>query len=157
MGNPKAPRRLAISDAERGRRDKETLLNRLRLLGLDDEGLRDLEEHWDDFDESWTPEFRYQLTRTSDARLLALIRGREDEYRYATTTEDDESLEARARAVAAAEPEAQDKLNGTIREVLAWVGDDPVRAMAARNLEANPEGASRVTLLDALDRILNGT
>ena len=41
--------------------------------------------------------------------------------------------------------------DGTISEVLAWVGDDIVRAEAALQVEL--EGRRRKTLVDALDQI----
>jgi hypothetical protein len=38
--------------------------------------------------------------------------------------------------------------SGTVSEVLAWVGDDPLRAVAARIVEER--GKNRKSLLDAL-------
>lgn len=42
---------------------------------------------------------------------------------------------------------------GTVHEVLDWVGDDKDRAQAA--LDAEKEGAERVTLISALEEILD--
>src|SRR5688572_6588734 len=119
MGNPYAPTRLAIDDAERARRDKAMLLKRLRLLGLDDEGLADVEKNWDNLnDDDWTPQARAMLARASDVKLLEAIRARDTEYSASTQSADDQDLAARERAVVAAETVAVDKLAGTVAQVM---------------------------------------
>lgn len=157
MPNPYAPTRLPISEDEQARRDKATFLHRLKVLGLDDEGLRDVEEHWDDLDADWTPETRRQLARASDGALRQAIRDRNMEFTEGTTTAEEQDVAERQRAVEDAEAEASDKIGGTVAEVLEWVGGDPVRAMAASNLERGPDGGDRKTLTEALDRIIDGT
>jgi hypothetical protein len=57
--------------------------------------------------------------------------------------------------VTAVEPEVEEKEevpSGTVSEVLAWVDDDKDRAQAA--LDAEKDGAARVTLIHALEDIL---
>lgn len=139
-------------------RDKATLLRRLRMLGLDDDGLQDVDDHWDDLnDDDWTPAKRYQLVRASDSVLMAAIRDRYAEFMDSTTTTEQQDIAALDAAVTRAEVEANDKIGGTVADVLAWVGDSRVRAMAASNLERGPDGGSRKTLTEALDRIINGS
>lgn len=133
------------------------ILDRLRLLGLDDEGLHDVEENWNNFDgEDWTPERARMLARMPDAKLREMIRQRADEFDSSTMSEEEQSLAARNEDVAHAEIEAADKIEGTIPAILEWVANDPIRAMAVSNLERGPEGGLRSTLLAALDRIIGG-
>lgn len=156
MGNPYAPTKLAPSAEQLLERDKKMLLDRLRLLGLDEEGLRDVEENWSNWTEDWTPDKARALARMPDRRLREAIIARDDEFDASTLTEDEQSIVDRAAAIDEAEAEASDKIQGTIPEILEWVGDDPVRAMAVSNLERGPEGGSRKTLVEALDRIIGG-
>lgn len=156
MGNPYAATKLPPTPEEMVERDKAMILERLRLLGLDDEGLRDVAENWSNFSEDWTPETARALARMPDGRLRDLIRERNDEFDASTLSEDEQSLIARTAAVEDAEAKAADKIQGTIPEILEWVGDDPVRAMAISNLEQGPEGGNRKTLVAELDRIIGG-
>jgi hypothetical protein len=48
---------------------------------------------------------------------------------------------------------AEEVPTGTVSEMLAWVGDDKNRAQAA--LDAEKEGAERVTLIHALEDLLS--
>lgn len=48
----------------------------------------------------------------------------------------------------------EDVPQGTVAEVLAWVGDDPVRAETAFAAETQPEvGRNRTTLLDGINKV----
>ena len=156
MGNPYAATKLPPTPEERLARDKVMILERLRLLGLDDEGLRDLEENFSNFSDDWTPDAARALARMPDAKLREAIRARDDEFDASTLTEDEQTIADREAAVAEAETVAADKIQGTVPEILEWVGEDPVRAMAVSNLELGPEGGSRKTLVEALDRIIGG-
>lgn len=48
----------------------------------------------------------------------------------------------------------EERAVGTVSEVLAWVGDDPDRAYDA--LEAELDGRGRVSLIGALERVVDG-
>lgn len=157
MGNPYAPTRLPISDDEAAGRDLVTLVGRLRVLGLDEEGIADLIQHWDDFDDDWTPDTRRALVRAPDRELQRLIRSRDSEFAESTLTAEEQALEDLTQAVMRAEVVGEDKIGGTVAEVLEWVSEDRVRAMAASNLERSPAGGQRKTLLAELDRIINGS
>lgn len=158
MPNPYAPTRLPITDEERADRDKAMFVGRLRQLGLDEDGIKDVEDHWDDFDgEDWTPDARRMLARAPDRVLREAIRNRNAEFTESTLTVEEQDVAELEAAVERAESEASDKMGGTVPEILEWVGDDRARAMAVSNLERGPEGGSRKTLTEALDRIIDGS
>lgn len=58
-----------------------------------------------------------------------------------------------AEPVKAQEVKELEAPKGTVSEVLAWVGDDKDKAKVA--LEAEQDGAKRVTLIRDLEEILN--
>lgn len=154
MGNPYQPRRYRIAQQSESPRD--LFLRRLVRLGAGDEEVSAVREHWDDFNDDWTPQKRAELMAMSDAQLLALLTEVDDEYDEATTTEEVTVLADHAAAVEAAEVEAYDHMNDTVAGLLGWVGGNRVRAMAVLNLEQSPDGSKRVTLIDALNKVIDG-
>lgn len=66
----------------------------------------------------------------------------------------DTTEEAQAAVLAVQEEEVESNVPvGSIKEVLAWVGDDQERALEA--LEAEEAGSQRKTLVGALEEILS--
>ena len=51
---------------------------------------------------------------------------------------------------------AGDVPDGSVLEVEQWVGDDKAKAAAALKVEQGKQGHGRVTLIDALERVVNG-
>lgn len=129
-----------------------TVLERLRTLGATPDELAAFEEHWDDFDDDWTPERRAQLRYASDPELRQMIGSVRVEHFEHTHTEDEEAdVVAEQRAAAAAE-EAPGHMGGSVKSLLAWVDEDPdlvlARARAVYDLEV--DGQQRTTLLSGL-------
>lgn len=154
MGNPYAPRRART--AGQAVTEKAQFLRRLRLLGYDDDQVREVSEHWDDFDETYTPEDRRALVRSSDAQLQAMLREINAEYIEGTRTPAEQTLEERAARVATAETEAADLMSEPVAKLIEWVGSDQARAMAVANLERD-NATPRKTLLAAMDALILGT
>lgn len=139
----------------------DQFIDRLRQLGATDEEVDDVLATWDDFDsdphapEAWTHAQRARVLAMGDNELRALIESGRQEYAYATTTEDEAAEQGARRARQRAATEAEDRINGNVAGILAWVGDDPVRATAVYSLEkASP--SPRKTLLEPLEGILDG-
>lgn len=127
---------------------------RLRRLGLDESGIADVREHWDDFGDDWTPELRSRLARLPDSKIREMIEGVEAEYEEGTVDEA-ESAEAEAHShYLNARDDALGRMGDTIPGILEWVGDDVARARAVRDLETLPEGANRKTLVEKLDAMI---
>lgn len=95
--------------------------------------------HWDEFDSDWTPEKRAGVKYWPDSRLRREVLAVLQEYADDTGTE----LDAVAKVITL----------GSISEVLAWVGEDRERAMAAARAEH--VGKSRGRLLTQLKPIID--
>ncbi len=135
------------------RTDLETFTMRLELLGASPDEVQAVVGGWDDFDGDWTPERRHELLHMGDDGLRGVIEAGREEYDYANTTEEEAEARVEAQRLRTARSEAAQRIYGTVPSLLAWVGDDQVRAGAVRELETGDEGASRKTLLSALDEI----
>lgn len=153
MSNPYKSRK-PIRVANESVSELDGFLARLRRLGLDDSGLSDVKEHWDDFDEDWTPERRRTLVRLPDSRLRQMIVSVDDEFEFGTITEEDADAEQVDAAYVAAKADALGRMGDTVSGILEWVAADPIRARAVADLETLPEGANRKTLVEKLDAIL---
>jgi len=153
--NPYAPR--IIREAVEQASQLDQFLRRLRLLGGTDDELQAVADTWDDFDEGWTPAMRDALAGSDDGSLRAELAALRTEYADATTT-DAEQADADYAALVAALAEAAAVVVGSpVREVLAWVGDDAVRAALVLDVELDPEtGGRRKTLVEPLQRLLVG-
>ena len=131
----------------------DDFLDRLRQLGATPDEMDAVARTWDQLDpddspdpDAWTRARREEVRRAGDDYLRALILEGRAEYEYGTTTEKDAAAKAAHAAYAAALAEAQGRIGGTVPAVLAWVGDDPLRAEAVLHLETLPEGANRKSL-----------
>lgn len=151
---PAGPPRTAVSEV---RSPAEQFATRLRDLGATDDEVQAVVDSWDDLDpddstdpEAWTRARRDQVAVAPDAELAAMIDAARDEYEVGTTTEEEAANRAHMVAYQAAYTEAQGRIGGNVDSVLAWVGDDPVRAEAVLELEQRPEGAQRKTLVAPL-------
>ncbi len=129
-------------------------LARLRRLGLDDDGLADVREHWDDFNDDWTPEVRRELVRATDSKLRDLIEGVYAEYKTGTVDEAEDAASETESHYLTARADALGRMGDTIPGILEWVAADPVRARAVRDLETVAEGANRKTLVEKLDALI---
>ncbi len=129
---------------------------RIRALGADDDQVHDVVENWDNFESGFTIADRNQLVRSTDTQLREQIMASQDEFRYATTTDEDDDFDRHVKAVAEAEIEALDLMTLPVPKLVEWVGEDRARAIAVSNLEDGPDGGHRKTLLDAVQRIITG-
>lgn len=150
MPNPYAPRG-PVKVATESVSELDAFLDRLRRLGADDEAIDEVREHWDDFDESWTPETRRELARKNDSELRRAILAIDEEYDASTLTEEEVEQTAEDRARDAARAEAPGHMGDTIPNILDWVDYDPIRAEVVLALESSPEGAGRKTLIEQLE------
>lgn len=139
----------------------EHFVTRLRELGATEDEVSAVVETWDQFDpdphapEAWTHAQRAKVAALGDNELRAMIVDGRREYAYSTTTEEEAARKAAKNAELRAMTEAQGRVDGTVSAILAWVGDDKVRARAA--LAAEREGgAPRKTLVTKLEDVLNG-
>jgi hypothetical protein len=114
---------------------------------------------WDDFDpdpnapEAWTHAQRARVAALGDNELRAMIVDGRREFVYSTTTQEDADRRAAKAAELRAMTEAQGRIDGKVPAILAWVGDDKVRAQAT--LAAEQEGgAPRKTLVAGLEEVL---
>lgn len=144
VGGPRLRREPSLSHA----------LRRLRLLGADQEMLDDLAEHWDEFDDDWTPERRRYFVTLPDKALAEVIRSVREEWDFATTDEITAERLEFERRVATAEIEVDGRIGQSVAALLAWVGDDRARATALYHAESAADGQGRVTLLRPLEEML---
>lgn len=138
--------------AEENVGELEGFLERLRILGATPDELAAAREHWDDFDDEWTPEVRRDYVRQSDDVLRADLHAARREYLEGTT--DPEVLEAADRdaEVEALAVEALEHNGYTVAKVLEWVGDDPARAEAMLAVERT-RGDARKGVLEPLEAL----
>jgi hypothetical protein len=128
---------------------------RLRELGATDDEVSAVVDTWDDVDDEWTPAERARVAGLGDNELRAMIVDGRREYAIGTTTQEEADRRAAKAAELRAMTEAQGRIDGKVPAILAWVGDDKVRAQAA--LAAEQEGgAPRKTLVAGLEDVLNG-
>ena len=139
----------------------EQFVTRLRELGATEDEVSAVVDTWDDFDpdptapEAWTHAQRAKVAALGDNELRAMIVDGRREYAIGTTTQEEADRRAAKAAQLRATTEAQERVNGNVAAILAWVGDDKVRVTAA--LAAEREGgAPRKTLVAKLEDVLNG-
>ncbi len=140
----------------------EQFVTRLRELGATEDEVSAVVDTWDDFDadphapEAWTHTQRARVAALGDNELRAMIVDGRQEYAYSTTTQEDADRKAAKAAELRAMTEVQGRIDGKVPAILAWVGDDKVRAQAA--LAAEKEGgAPRKTLVAGLEEVLSGS
>jgi hypothetical protein len=160
MPDPYAPKGWPRVNSET-RSPLEHFVTRLRELGATEDEVSAVVETWDQFDpdphapEAWTEAQRAQVMRLGDNELRQMIVDGRREYAFATTTEEEADRKAAKMAQQRAMTEAQGRIDGPVASVLAWVGDDRIRAAAA--LAAEREGgAPRKTLVAGLEDVLRG-
>ncbi len=133
----------------------EQFTMRLRELGATDDEVSAVVASWDDIDEEWTPAERARVAGLGDNELRAMIVDGRQEFTYSTTTQEDADRKAAKAREMRAMSEAQERIDGNVAAILAWVGDDKVRAQAALSAEKEG-GAPRKTLVAGLEDVLNG-
>ncbi len=133
----------------------EQFTMRLRELGASEDEVSAVVASWDDFDDDWTPAERARVAGLGDNELRAMIVDGRREYAIGTTTQEEADRRASKAAQLRAMDEARDRINGGVKAILAWVGDDKVRATAALAAE-NEGGAPRKTLVARLEDVLRG-
>lgn len=144
MPDPYAPGRSSTAREKGGQTGKAAFLARVRRLGATEEEVADLDEQWDRFDDDWTPEMQAALVAKRDRELREAIRWMHVEDETGTTTEEEAQFKATF--------EAPLIVTRPIREVLEWVGDEPIRAQAALDAERKQD-RPRVTLIEDLERL----
>lgn len=134
----------------------EQFIVRLRELGATEDEVSTVVASWDDLDEEWTVAERARVASLGDNELRAMIVDGRREYDYSTTTQEEADRRAAKAEQLRAMTEAQGRIDGNVAAILAWVGDDKVRATAA--LAAEREGgAPRKTLVKQLEDVLSGS
>lgn len=140
----------------------EQFVIRLRQLGATEDEVSAVVETWDQFDEdphapeAWTHPQRAKVLRLGDNELRQMIVDGRREYAYATTTQEEADRKQAKAAQHRAMSEVQERIDGNVAGILAWVGDDRIRAQAA--LAAEQEGgAPRKTLVSGLEDVLRGS
>lgn len=142
------------------RTPKEELVVRLGKLGYSDDEIDGFARAWDGDDdtEAYTDEEKRALTGASDATLMAELRAIRAEDDFHHTTPDEQAERDEQAAVAAVAHallvEARDVVNEPVENVLAWVDDDPGRALAAIVAERQVRDPERVTLTEPLERLV---
>jgi hypothetical protein len=131
----------------------EQFTMRLRELGATDDEVSTVIASWDDIDEEWTPAERTRVANLGDNELRAMIVDGRREYEYSTTTQEEADRKAAKARELRAMDEAQNRIDGSVAAILAWVGDDKVRAQAALSVEKEG-GAPRKTLVAALTELI---
>lgn len=161
MPDPYAPKGWPRVNSET-RSPLEQFVVRLRELGATEDEVSAVVDTWDQFDEdphapeAWTHAQRAKVLRLGDNELRQMIEDGRQEYAYSTTTQEEADRKAAKAAQHRAMNEAQDRIDGTVSAILAWVGDDRIRATAA--LAAEREGGSpRKTLVSRLEDVLRGS
>lgn len=158
MTGPASPKGWPRTPAAEVRSDRDQFAMRLASLGASVEEIAATMDRWDDLDDDWTPDRRHYLaTAAGDTELAGLIRDARDEYEVGTVTEEAAAERAEQVSYRAASDEAGERIGGTIAAVMAWVGDDPVRALAVLDLERSDAGAGRVTMIAQLEELIGGT
>lgn len=153
-----APRGWPRTVASEIRSERDQWAQRLAACGASAEEITAASDSWDRLDDDWTAERRHYLaTAAGDDEIRALIRDARADYETGTVTEEDAAERAEATSYAVAVDEASRRIGGTIPSILAWVGDDPVRARATLKLETSSRGAGRVTLISALEGLTDGS
>lgn len=133
----------------------EQFVSRLRELGATEDEVSAVVATWDDLDDEWTVAERAKVAALGDNELRAMIVDGRREYDVGTTTQEEADRRAAKANELRAMTEAQGRIDGNVSAILAWVGDDKVRAQAA--LAAEREGgAPRKTLVAGLEDVLNG-
>jgi hypothetical protein len=160
--NPYEPRGWPRTNVE-SRSPLEQFVARLRDLGATDDEVELVETTWDNLDpddssfpEAWTRARRDEMARLGDNELRRMIRDSREEYALGTTTEEEQQAAEDRRRAHTARAEASERIHGNVPSVLAWVGDDTVRARAVLELETGVDGRERSTLVKALREIVNG-
>lgn len=151
MGNPykaRRPRQQAHEVLSPG----EQFARRLALLGAQPDEIQVVMSWWDQFDAEWTPEVQQEWVESTDEELSNEIGRIRAEFQAATTTPD-EVEQAVAALIADGEPQRQVD-EGTVPQVLEWVGDDLVRATAVLSLEFAPDGKQRKGIEQGLAHLL---
>lgn len=138
--NPKAPFR-RTGPAPKPGSVLEQFVDRLRLLGADDEILDGVRQAWGD--PTWTN--RDQIVGLNDAALRREIEAIFTEYEFHTTDPDGDLDEGGTGSVP----------DGTVAEVLGWVDGDPGRAAIARDAE-QARDKPRAGVMTILASILGG-
>lgn len=139
----------------------EQFIMRLRELGATEDEVSAVVETWDQFDsdphapEAWTHAQRARVMALGDNELRAMIVDGRREYEFSTTTQEEADRKAAKAREIRAMSEARDRIDGTIAAILAWVGDDKIRAQAALSAEREG-GAPRKTLVTKLEDVLRG-
>ena len=134
----------------------EQFVLRLRELGATEDEVSAVVASWDDIDEEWTPAERARVAGLGDNELRAMIVDGRQEFTYSTTTQEDADRKAAKAREMRAMSEAQERIDGNVAAILAWVGDDKVRAQAALSAEKEG-GAPRKTLVSGLEEVLRGS
>ncbi len=134
----------------------EQFTMRLRELSATDDEVSAVVASWDDFDDEWTPAERARVAGLGDNELRAMIVDGRREFTYSTTTQEDADRKAAKAREMRAMSEAQERIDGNVAAILAWVVDDKVRAQAALSAEKEA-GAPRKTLVAGLEEVLNGS
>lgn len=166
MPDPYAPKGRVRSSAPEMRSEQDQFLTRLADLGATEDELDQVRDAWDDLDPddtpddpdlgpAWTLARRTELVNAGDHELTALLRRARIEHDEGTTTEDEADEQERRREYDRAMAEGQERIGGNVDAVLAWVGDDPVRAQVAHQLETGEGGANRKTLVEPLGQLLD--
>lgn len=139
----------------------EQFVGRLEQLGATEDEISAVVDTWDQFDpdphapEAWTHAQRARVMALGDNELRAMIVDGRREYEYATTTQEDADRRAEKASRQRALTEAEGRIDGTVSAILAWVGDDRIRAQAVLAAERE-SGAPRKTLLTAMEGIVGG-
>lgn len=135
--------------APESRTKLDQFLARMRDLGADYDELTAAADAWG-LDDETDERLLYMGDRELRAEILAVRR----EYELGTTSEEELAAQEQAREIKRAVLEASERVGGTIPSIMAWVGDDPVRASVVRVAETSDDGANRSTLIKKLDKLL---
>lgn len=158
MPNPYAPRGWPRVTSET-RSPLEQFVLRLHQLGATEDEISAVVNTWDVFDEdphapeAWTHAQRARVQSLGDNELRQMIIDGRREYEYATTTQEDADRKAEKVARQRALTEAEGRIDGAVPAILAWVGDDRIRAQAALSVE-RAGAAPRKTLVSALEAVV---
>lgn len=131
------------------------LSRRLRKLGATDDELSSLADEWAKGDDDGWVMPRHDLAHAPDTVLVALLAEVRAEYHVSTTTEDEDAARAAQAERAHLHEQAWAVVTeSTVPEVMAWVGDDLARAVAARDSE-QMRAQPRSTLLGRLGLLID--
>lgn len=155
MPNPKAPRPGRVRRSSETQPDLAAFTSRLRRLGATDDELALVAEHWDHFDDDWTAEKRAETIRLTDDELRSGLLSARGEFDRATMSDDELAARDRAARWDATLAEVEGRIGSSVAKLLAWIGDDTLRAEAVLQVE-NEAAQPRRTLIDALAERLSG-